>query len=221
MNLETRNEQEEQGFEIVLTRLRKAYGPKVLFDVPQIEFPPGSITSLMGDNGVGKTTLLNIIAGLDRRYEGTLTFNRKVRTAEVQKHIVMVRQRPYLFRWSVFDNIAYPLRVRGVERRARRTAVHTLLRDFGIEAIAQRKAHTLSGGEAQKVALARALAAGPQLLLLDETTASIHESALLTMEHQVREFHRRTGCTVIFVTHNQEQAARLCERSVVLGAGGI
>ncbi len=202
--------------EITVKNLLKKYNDKTVLKILDLHFTKGQITGLLGDNGSGKSTLLHIISGLDLDYEGEVLYEGACFKEENRQLIGMVSQKPYLFKRSVYDNIEYPLKVRGVPKQIRQEKVHKLMKNMNIEAISRQRAETLSGGEAQKVALARALAARPALLLLDETTSNIHEDAVLTIEEQLKVYHQETNCTIIFVTHNRMQAERFCDQCICL-----
>lgn len=205
--------------EITIQNLLKKYRQKPVLDIPALHFKKGKIIGLLGDNGTGKSTLLKIISGIDFEYEGEVYYDGsplKHMGSQIRQRIGMVNQQPYLFRRSVYENVEYPLKIRKMLKGERKKIVDQFLADMNLETIKHQRADTLSGGEIQKVALARALAAEPKLLLLDETTANIHEEAVLTIEKQLIEYHKRTNCTIVFVTHNLMQAERFCEECICL-----
>lgn len=200
--------------EILVKNLLKKYDQKTVLDISHLHFKKGTIIGLLGDNGAGKSTLLKIISGIDKTYEGEILYDGKPLKPYHTKEIGMVSQSPYLFKRSVYENIEYPLKIRKIAKNVRQQKVEKLISTMNLEAIRDQRADTLSGGEAQKVALARVLAASPRLLLLDETTANIHEEAVHTIEEQLRAYHQETLCTMIFVTHNLRQAERFCETCI-------
>ena len=202
--------------EVRIHHLVKIIDKKQILNIPFLHFPEKRIIGLLGDNGSGKTTLLNIISGMDRQYEGQILYDSTPLNKKKSTQMGMVNQRPYLFRRSVFENIEYPLKIRKIDQHTRREWVEKLLQEMNLEAIRSQRADTLSGGELQKVALARALAAQPRLLLLDETTANIHKDATIAIERQLQKYHRQTHCTIIFVTHNIAQAERFCHHCIHL-----
>ncbi len=202
--------------EIVIQNLVKRYDQKLIFNISNLHFKKGKIIGLLGDNGSGKSTLLKMISGMDKEYEGKILYDGYSLKHHMTHRIGMVSQKPYLFKRSVYENIEYPLKIRKVEKGKRKEVVDGFLRDMNLESIQDQRADTLSGGEAQKVALARALSAKPKLLLLDETTANIHEEAICTIEHQLKSYHEQMACTIIFVTHNLLQAERFCDERVWL-----
>lgn len=196
--------------EISIHNLKKYYGEKLVLDIEELKIKRGSITGLIGPNGSGKSTLLNIISGLDREFLGTVKYDGKLLDKNIYKKMTLVFQKPYLFRRKVYENIEYPLKVRGVNRDERRERVKNIMERLEIEGLKDKKGHLLSGGESQKVSLARALVFNPELLLLDEPTSNIDPESVKVMEREILRFNEETNGTVIIVTHNMEQSERLC-----------
>lgn len=198
------------SMEISIHNLKKYYGEKLVLDIEELKIKRGSITGLIGPNGSGKSTLLNIISGLDREFLGTVKYDGKLLDKNIYKKMTLVFQKPYLFRRKVYENIEYPLKVRGVNRDERRERVKNIMERLEIEGLKDKKGHLLSGGESQKVSLARALVFNPELLLLDEPTSNIDPESVKVMEREILRFNEETNGTVIIVTHNMEQSERLC-----------
>ncbi|NLW39540.1 MAG: ATP-binding cassette domain-containing protein [Tissierellia bacterium] len=196
--------------EISIHNLKKYYGEKLVLDIEELKIKRGRITGLIGPNGSGKSTLLNIISGLDREFLGTVKYDGKLLDKDIYKKMTLVFQKPYLFRRKVYENIEYPLKVRGVNRDERRERVKNIMERLEIEGLKDKKGHLLSGGESQKVSLARALVFNPELLLLDEPTSNIDPESVKVMEREILRFNEETNGTVIIVTHNMEQSERLC-----------
>ncbi|MBQ2120476.1 MAG: ATP-binding cassette domain-containing protein, partial [Peptococcaceae bacterium] len=137
------------------------------------------------------------------------------------QQMTMVFQTPYLLKRSVYDNIAYPLQIRHRSAAEIRQKTEAMIARFGIEKLAEQYAHRLSGGESQKVALARALIFEPDLVLLDEPMSGIDAASVRFMEEMIQEYVREYHKTVIMITHNARQAQELCDRIVHLhGAAG-
>ncbi len=173
----------------------------------------GERVALVGANGSGKSTLLRALHGLIRPTLGTLQCDEAVRQA-------MLFQRPYMLRASALSNVALGLWLKGVGwREARAQALQALAR-VGLAGVAQRNAKALSGGQQQRLALARAWALKPQVLLLDEPTASLDPAAKREVEALMAEF-AETGMTLIFSSHNLGQVKRLASRVMYLEQGRL
>ncbi len=185
---------------------------------------PGSVTCLLGPSGVGKTTLLHVIAGLADPDAGTVHLD-GASLDGVPAHrrpLTLLMQQPQLFaHLDVIDNVAFGLRVRGVARRARRRRSLELLELVGIDHLASRSTHHLSGGEQQRVALARALAVRPAVLLADEPFASVDASVRRDLQDLVTSVHRELGTTMLMVTHDLDEARRIADHCVVLEHGRV
>ncbi|HQC87293.1 MAG TPA: phosphate ABC transporter ATP-binding protein [Rhodoferax sp.] len=175
----------------------------------------GERVALVGANGCGKSTLLRLMHGLIAPSEGTVRHQVGVQQA-------MLFQRPYLMRLSVLNNVALGLWLRGTPwAQSRDKALHALQR-VGMDALVQRPARKLSGGQQQRVALARAWALSPQVLLLDEPTASLDPHAKREVEALIGDLARQgSGMTVLFASHNLGQVKRLATRVVYLEHGRV
>lgn len=207
--------------EIEIENVIKTYGEKRVLDIDILKIERGKITGIIGANGSGKSTLLNIIAGLDNEFDGTILYDGKSLDKDIRKRMTLVFQKAYLFKRTVYKNIAYPLKVRGVKKEKIKEKVLELLKTLEIEELRSKIGSKLSGGETQKVALARALVFNPELLLLDEPTSNIDPEYILHMEKAILEFNKETKGTVIVVTHNIDQAERLCDNIVELERGRV
>jgi tungstate transport system ATP-binding protein len=139
----------------------------------------------------------------------------------LRRTAVLLQQSPVLFTASVFRNVAFPLKVRGVERIKQKKTVHELLRLVGMEAFAHARADRLSGGETQRVAIAQALACSPEVILLDEPTASVDTENRIIIERIVRDLNRENGISIIFTTHDAIQASRLSADILYLRDGRL
>ena len=207
--------------EVRLEQVSKQYGNKQVFANLNEVFESGQITGLVGDNGAGKSTLLRLIAGLDLDYSGHIYYDGKPLSKPLYQQMTMVFQTPYLLKRSVYDNIAYPLQIRHRSAAEIRQKTEAMIARLGIEKLADQYAHKLSGGESQKVALARALIFEPDLVLLDEPMSGIDAASVRFMEEMIQEYVREYHKTVIMITHNARQAQELCDRIVHLhGAAG-
>lgn len=189
-------------------RLEKQYGERQILAIPSFDLEPGRILHLSGRNGAGKTTLFKIMAGLEPPDAGDVELGGQLRTwararRPLQRIVVYLHQRPYMFDATVEANLGYGLRVTGMRRRLRRQRVEQALACMGLKTLAHRNALSLSGGEQQRLALARAWIMQPRLLLLDEPTASMdHESRQTTwalLENILRE-----DMTIMVSSHEHE-----------------
>jgi tungstate transport system ATP-binding protein len=211
---------------VSLQEIRKSYGREVL-RVEELSLDPGIIYGVIGPSGAGKSTLLRIINLLVAPDQGRILFdgravpvNGGARLA-LQQRMTLVTQKPLLFKASVWDNIAYGLRARGLPRPEIEAKVSALLSKIGLTGQARQQAASLSGGEAQRVALARAVALEPELLLLDEPTANLDPANVELMEKLVLDLNRTTDMTIVMVTHNIFQARRIAGRVIFVFDGKI
>lgn len=193
--------------------------------VPRFQVFPGKSYAITGPNGAGKTTLLKTLAFLSRPVKGVVEFDGMPVTPDngleqrCRRQTTLVMQDAYLFRTSVFNNIAYGLRIRGESEDTVRMKVDSALDAVGLSAFGTRKAHSLSRGEAQRIAIARALALEPRLLLLDEPTANVDAASAEMIEHVITRTMISRGAAVVFSTHQIEQAYRLADEIVSLRGG--
>jgi tungstate transport system ATP-binding protein len=213
---------------IEVQNLFKEYsGRQVLKDI-SFKVQNGEIFVLVGPNGSGKTTLLRILDLLEEPTSGKVMFNgepvdysAKDKTA-VRRRIGMVFQQTVLFNMSVFDNVAYPLKIKGEYNKAHvERNVKALLELVQLHGFEHKNALTLSGGEAQRVALAQALVTEPELLLLDEPTANLDPRNVSIVEEVLSRVNRENKTTIIMTTHNMFQAENLAHRIAVLNEGKI
>ncbi len=206
-----------------LRGVRVRFGSRLVLDVPVLDIPRSRVTALVGPNGAGKTTLLRVLAFLLAPAEGVVSFQGEEVRGEsrelgrLRRRVTLVGQAPLLFRSSVRANVAYGLRARG---RRDPEQVERALAAVGMSAAADRPAWRLSGGEAQRVAIARALALDPDVLLLDEPTASIDRHHVGLVESLIARLGSGET-TVVFATHSAEQAYRLAHNIVSLSEGQL
>lgn len=205
--------------EIKIENLIKSYDDKEVLNIKEMTIKKGIITSIIGPNGSGKTTLISIIAGLETDYRGTILYDGKVLDKNIIKNMTCVFQKPYLFRRTVYENIDYPLKIRNIDKEKRNKDVLDIIDRLEISDLLDKRADLLSGGESQKVALARAIAFKPRLLLLDEPTSNIDPQSIKVMEREILKFNQDTGNTVLIVTHNMEQNERISNNIIELKLG--
>jgi tungstate transport system ATP-binding protein len=187
----------------------------------------GEVFALIGPTGAGKTTLLRLISLLDTPARGRVLLDGqdanasdKVRLA-ARRRMAFVLQKPVVFNSSVYDNIAYGLRWRGLDRQKIREKVDAVLEMVGMAEYRNRNARTLSGGEMQRVAIGRAIAVDPEVLLLDEPTANLDPLSAARTEELITDIIRSNDITVIMSTHDMAQGQHLADRIAVLIDGEI
>jgi NitT/TauT family transport system ATP-binding protein len=185
-------------------------GPLVLDDV-NLDIASGEFVCLLGASGCGKSTLLNLIAGLDRPTTGSIDVPAEGAAVMFQESALM----PWL---TARQNVELALRLRGVARSARRSEALALLDTVNLADAAEKRPHELSGGMRQRVALARALAQDRPVLLMDEPFAALDAITRDLLHEELEQVWRRTGRTIVFVTHNVREAARLGQRVVLLSS---
>lgn len=190
---------------------------KRLIDEIELMIPARLLTVVMGPNGAGKSLLLRLLHGLIEPSAGQVLWGGEPINEAVRKRQAMVFQRPVLLRRSVAANIRFVLKIRGSAGTER---CQELLRHAGLEAQSEQPARLLSGGEQQRLALVRALAMNPEVLFLDEPTASLDPASTAAIEAMVSEAHE-CGTKVIFVTHDLGQARRLADEIVFLHRGRL
>ena len=206
---------------LYIDNLTKKYGKKTVLDIKSLTIEKEKITGITGPNGCGKSTLLNIISGMDDEFSGDISYNGQALSRGEVENMTYVFQKPYLFKRSVLENIAYPLKLRGLSHEQRDKRAMEMMVRFEIEDLKDERADLLSGGESQKVALARALVFEPKLLLLDEPTSSIDPDSIEVMEREILDFNKKTQATIVIVTHNMDQASRLCHNILSLNQGKV
>lgn len=212
---------------LALTDITLHYEGRTILDNASLNVARGEIVSLVGPSGSGKTTLLRVIAGLEQPSQGKVVIDGKLMTGipTHKRDVGLVFQDNQLFpHLCVFDNIAYSLRIKRVSKALQVEKVNEMLELIGMKDLARRDVGNLSGGEAKRIAVARALVANPQVLLLDEPLtgldAEIHDRLLDDMGALLRA----RGTTVVHVTHDHFEATRLSDRVVdvrTLGQSGV
>ena len=207
-----------------IKNISKHYGSfQALFDV-SLSIRKGEFVTLLGPSGSGKTTLLKILAGFEPVTSGAVTMDGRDITAlpAEKRNFGLVFQGYALFpHMSVYDNIAYPLRVRRQTKAEIDTRVRALLDLVQLSGHVARKPQQLSGGQQQRVALARALVFKPDLLLLDEPMSALDKKLRHDLQEELREIHSTLGTTFINVTHDQEEAMHMSDRIAVMNLGKI
>lgn len=208
--------------------LSKRYGDKWALRDIDLTVEKGEVFGIIGPSGSGKTTLLRLIDLLDRPTAGKIGFDgveltslSEAEALKARRRMGMVFQNPVVFKRSVYENVAYGLRIRNLKEDKIRELVEEAIELVGLQGFEERRATTLSGGEAQRVALARAIVIDPDLLILDEPTANLDPSNVALMERAVSRISRERGLTVVMATHNMFQAERLADRVGFLLEGSL
>ncbi|MFF7355853.1 MULTISPECIES: ABC transporter ATP-binding protein [Streptomyces] len=206
---------------LCLDSVSRHFGDQHVLDGISLTVPDGQLLSVVGPSGCGKSTLLRTIAGLLPAQEGTITID-GTPVSGVPERLAVVFQEygRSLLPWlTVRDNVALPLRRRGLGRAARRAEAETILERVGLRGAARRHPHELSGGMQQRVALARALVCRPSLLLMDEPFGSLDAGTREDLEDLLLELHRDRDSIIVFVTHDIDESVYVGDRVVVLSPG--
>lgn len=204
---------------INIEHLKKNYDGKSVLNIESLEIPSGKITAVIGPNGAGKSTLLNLIAGIDQASDGRIFYDKSIEIPREQ--ITMGFQKPYLLSGSVDKNISYPLKIRGWNKNTIEERIDHLAKELKLTDHRKKKSWKLSGGEIQKVSLARSLSFSPRLLLLDEPTANIDPSTVTEIEKILKRFNREEETTIVIISHNLAQARRISDYVVLLNHGKV
>ncbi len=193
---------------------------RIVLQVERLSIAKGETLAVVGPNGAGKSTLLLALARLLKPQRGEILFNGQPTAAEsdtaYRRRLALVMQDPLLFDMSVFENVAAGLRFRGLGRDEIERRVRLWLERLGVENLSKRRAGQLSGGEAQRVSLARALALEPQLLLLDEPFAALDPPTRSRLLDDLGALLQETAATTVFVTHDLDEAGQLAGRMAVI-----
>ncbi|WP_421858717.1 spermidine/putrescine ABC transporter ATP-binding protein PotA [Marinobacter salarius] len=207
-----------------LKNVSKAFDDKTVLNSLDLDILDGEFITLLGPSGCGKTTLLRLMAGFEQPDTGAVSLSGHDITHAAPEHrpLNTVFQNYALFpHMSVYDNVAYGLKMEKRPRGEIRQRVDEVLAMVQLQDFARRKPHQLSGGQQQRVAIARAVVKRPQLLLLDEPLSALDYKLRRTMQVELKRLQRELGITFVFVTHDQEEALSMSDRVVVLKDGAI
>ena len=211
------------GLNLTVTNVLKNYGGKAALDHCSVVFDQGKVHVLMGPNGSGKSTLLRVCAFLEPIESGELLYRSGdgplPHDLSLRRRICLVLPKIGVFNTTVFNNAAYGPSVRGVKKDALCRIVENTLDVVGLFHKKNDNALTLSSGETQRLGIARALAIGPEMLFLDEPTASIDEENTQMVEDIIMGLKKAGNTTIIMTTHDRDQAERLTDRVVMMRSG--
>ncbi len=213
-----------EGPALVLRNLRKLFGSVVATDDVDLEVPHGEFLTLLGPSGSGKTTTLRMIAGFTTPSGGTIEIDGSdmTRVAPHRRNVGMVFQNYALFpHMTASENIAFPLQMRGVSRGTIRKRVDEALRLVKLETFGNRLPRELSGGQQQRIALARAVVFRPCLLLMDEPLGALDRKLREALQLEIMRVGRDLGASILYVTHDQEEALLMSDRIAIFNKGRI
>ena len=200
-----------------LDHVSHRYGTEDLFVIDQLRLISTDMVHLHGPNGVGKTTLMKIMAGLQQPTSGRVRCIPMVGESVLQQAVIYLHQNTYLFDTDVRSNVDYGLRMR---REKNNQKVDKALSWAGLDHLKYRQAHLLSGGERQRLALARALVLDPALILLDEPTSNLDTDSVVRIEAMLKDLHQR-GTGILLSCHQDNALTKLCNQHWLLDAGAL
>jgi putative spermidine/putrescine transport system ATP-binding protein len=209
---------------IVFRGISKSYGESVALHGTDLSVRRGEFLSLLGPSGSGKSTILNIIAGAVAPTSGSILLDGKdVSTVPPRERgLGMVFQNyallPHL---NVFDNVAFPLRIRGVAKSEIQQRVRNALERVGLKGYEHRKPREMSGGQQQRVGIARCIVYSPSVILMDEPLGALDKKLRDQLQGEIKRLHRDLGTTLVYVTHDQEEALNLSDRVCLMNGGRI
>ncbi|WP_020159061.1 MULTISPECIES: ABC transporter ATP-binding protein [Methylobacter] len=207
-----------------LDNIRFRYGEKTALSLPALTVHAGTVTALIGPNGCGKSTLLHLLAFLEAPATGRIVFfGEPVKAIDpsLRKRIGFLPQKPYMLRGTVRDNLTLALKLQGLPKTLWPEKIHAALERLDILHLIDLQAKTLSGGELQKAALARALITGPDVLLLDEPFSYLDQASALRLEAFISSYIEETQGTLVFSTHNRLQGLALAQDVISLVQGEL
>ena len=207
-----------------LTGLGKTYGSVVALHDTDLSVPAGEFLTLLGPSGSGKTTMLNLIAGMISPSRGEIVINGRNVTAlpAEQRGIGMVFQNYALMpHMTVFENIAFPLQIRKVSKEEIKRRVAEVLEIVQLPHVADRKPRELSGGQQQRVSIARCIVYKPDLILMDEPLGALDKKLREQMQLEIRRIHSELKITMLYVTHDQDEALNMSDRIMLMNGGRV
>ena len=211
-------------FKLRTLNVRKTYGTVVALEAASIKMNEGEFLTLLGPSGSGKTTLLMAIAGINNPDSGEIWIDDKLATylPPFKRDLGMVFQNYALFpHMTIFDNIAFPLRMRKMDMKLIRKEIARVLEIVELGHVAKRYPRELSGGQQQRIALARCIVYKPSIILMDEPLGALDKKLRGTLQREIKQLHENLGITVLYVTHDQEEAMVMSDRICVMNDGRI
>ena len=201
---------------VTIRGLSKRFDQAVIYDNFDLDIPRGELISVFGPNGCGKSTLINMVAGLIPLDAGQVLFDGML-LSEIKFGYVFQNYREALFPWlRAFDNVAYPLKMMGIRKAERRARVEQLIDRLGVRLDLNRYPYQMSGGQQQLVSIMRALVVEPEILFLDEPFSALDYEMTLFMREQLQRIFMDTGTTTVLVSHDLEEAVYLADRILLL-----
>lgn len=211
------------GLELNAQRLVKRFGARELFNIEHLHMQEGESLYLSGDNGAGKTTLMKVLSGLEKPCKGRVDVSPGVKrwwANRLHPQVIYLHQTPYIFAGDVEENLAFGLKARRCDQKQMQEKVNKALSWARLEPLAKQAAHSLSGGEKQRLALARAWVLDPRLLFLDEPTANLDKQSISTVAEMVEDLLEQ-GTTVMVSSHQENKVTEQCQRRLHLSDGTI
>lgn len=210
-----------------VSKLKKDYDGEKVLDIESLGIDRGKITAVIGPSGAGKSTLLHLLNKIEIPSSGSIWFEDKIISdkaalpLDIRRNMVMVFQKPLVFKTTVYENIAYGLKIRNINGNEISKKVDEMLEIIGLKDKKQQRATTLSGGEAQRVAIARAVVVRPKALLLDEPTANLDPANVTIIEDLIKYGKKNYELSVLMVTHNMFQAKRISDNTIFMLNGNV
>lgn len=206
------------GARLEFSNIRKSFGDSVSVEADSLIIEPGSLTVLLGRSGCGKTTLLNLAAGLDFPDQGSVSYDHQVLQGPAPS-TALIFQTHNLFPWmTAEENVAFPLRNQGMAKTEALKHAKHYLEQVGLESFAKHKPSQLSGGMRQRIALARTIATKPRLLLLDEPFSALDMQTRRMMQRYLLHVWHDSGVTILMITHDLHEALMLADRIALMAS---
>lgn len=204
---------------VELFNVKRIFNSKTVLDIEKLKLDKGKVYAVLGPNGSGKTTMLRVLAGFDRDYSGSIHYNDRIKNQN--NNITYMPQNVYMFDLTVLQNVILGLRSNGIKSSEVRRRAEYALDCVGMRGFSSAKARSLSGGEAQRVALARTLALRKSLVLLDEPASATDIAGQELVENYIKNININDGSTVVFTTHNPSQASRIADEVIIIHRGRV